>query len=203
MSKESLSALMDGECRGDDLERLLAHVERNPEFGQAWSRMCLQRDLREGTRVTDPKRCIVSGVMAGITQSAPATSANVVSLATFRARLKRVAWKPVAGFAAAASMGAAAVLVLHPTPEAGLTASPTSMPGGGLIPAAIPAAGGRVGGGTLQSVSNNPDAEQMEMLREYLINHSDSVSGQGVGGALYYTRFAAHTGQQVTAEDRR
>jgi len=213
MSKESLSALLDGECRDAELDQLLDAMSRDPQLGETWSRLCLTRDARDGRPVAQVQVDIVSAVMQGIAGD-PVPTRKVVEISAFRSRVRRFA-RPAVGFAAAASMGAAAVLALQLQPPAN-DAMPSQVAAASNASSGLAQPVSYDSGATaaryasdsyanssyttsaptqLQTVSINQDPEQMQMLREYLINHSDSVSGHGVGGALYYTRFAAHTGQ--------
>ncbi|AXQ30227.1 hypothetical protein D0B54_16775 [Solimonas sp. K1W22B-7] len=117
-------------------------------------------------------------------------------------------WKPLAGFAAAASFGAAAVLVALPQGhQAG------SIPGGagGFSPASVtapvslPLPSGRPQG--LRAVSAS--AAEIQQLQEddlsnYLIEHSNTAASRGMGGTLSYARFAAHNAvYRPQAEEQR
>jgi len=124
MSQESLSALVDGECSDAELDRLLAEMDRQPGLGQQWSRWHLSREAAEGTRVLDGQPCICAGVMAALEE--PRRTGRVVDLAAFRRRVATLPWRPAVGLAAAASMGAAAMLFLPPN---------NTMPA--LLPAAL------------------------------------------------------------------
>lgn len=214
MSNESLSALLDGECTPEELDRTLAEIGRSRELAVAWSRLCLARELREGTRITDIQRCICESVMSAIAAVGADEfrngSSKVVAIDGWRQPLRRgakpVAWKPVVGFAAAASVGVAAVLLLAPARWAG----PPS--GAGAVVAAAdtlaPELGSNAAVASLRPVSlgapQAQDAEQRRLLREYLMNHSSSVAEQGVGGPLRYARFAAYTTDgAVAGEEQR
>ncbi len=196
MPQDSLSALLDGECTGAELNRLLDELERSPELGRQWSRLCLAREAGTGTRIAKEQPCICSDVMSKLDASPAAADAKVVDLAVHRAnRRSRIAsfWKPAVGFAAAASVGAAAVMFIQPQ--------------GG------PAAGARQPGfvqaGTVASWSQTPelrtvstaDDPHSQMLREYLMDHSNAIADEGVGGTLRYARFAAHTAEYRSQTD--
>ncbi|WP_428312127.1 sigma-E factor negative regulatory protein [Hydrocarboniphaga sp.] len=112
MSQESLSALVDGECSDAELDRLLAGLDDDTDLAQRWSRWHLRRDIAEGVRYEPGQACICAGVMAALEE--PSKSGRVVDIAAFRRKLVALPWKPLVGFAAAASMGAAAVLFLAP-----------------------------------------------------------------------------------------
>ncbi|MGQ0697785.1 MAG: sigma-E factor negative regulatory protein [Panacagrimonas sp.] len=186
MVKDSLSALLDGECTGPELDRLLDELSCSPELGREWSRLCLTREARAGTRVTATQTCICAGVMSRLDESPATPSVKVVDLAVVRAAKKfslPSKWKPAVAFAAAASMGAAAVLLVQPK-------SGTATVGSGQTEL--------VWGGDrrpdVQPVSNQDDAHA-QMLRQYMMDHSSAVADEGVGSTLRYARFAAHTAE--------
>jgi len=187
MSEETLSALLDGECSPQELDRLLDQLDRSPDLKQAYSRLCLARDAAEGTRIRKDQPCICAGVMAGLDEAPLPVSEKVADLDSRRVRAPL--WKPLAGFAVAASIGAAAVLLALPEVRSGGIAggsnsfvpqvsSPVSLP----IPVSRPR--------HLQLVSA-PAADE-EDLSSYLIEHSNAAAGRGMGGTLSYARFAAH-----------
>lgn len=188
MSKDSLSALLDGECSGPELDRLLDEIERSPALAREWSRMCLAREAHAGTQVRVDQPCICSAVMSAL-DAAPAADARVVDLAVHRAaRGRRIsrAWKPLAGLAAAASVGAAAALFVRPS-------GPVGPEPWALASIGSPARWAPAQDTNLQPVLN--DDAHAQMLREYLIDHSNAISDEGMGGTLRYARFAAHTAE--------
>lgn len=195
MPQDSLSALLDGECSGPELDRLLEELDRSPELAEQWSRMCLAREAREGTQVRVDQPCICAGVMSALDE-APAAAAKVVDLAARRAsRRAAVAriWKPLVGFAAAASMGAAAVYVIQPG------GSPTRS--GGPEFASGTLARWNVDGSEPRTVASTGDEAYAQMLREYMMDHSNAIADEGVGGTLRYARFAAHTAEHRPQEE--
>ena len=78
MSSEMLSAALDGELRPDELDGLLAEIERSPQLKLQWSRMSLARDALGGAQVRADRPCIAAAVMAGVGAEAP--SQKVVPL---------------------------------------------------------------------------------------------------------------------------
>lgn len=206
MSNESLSALFDGECDDAELDRLLGELERKPEMAQRWSRWQLRRDLQEGTRVAAGQRCICADVMAQLEE--PVKHGNVVDLSAWRRRLGVLPWKTAAGLAAAASMGAAAVLFVGNPEQAqdgpGSASAEQSFSPAVKVGSPLSLPIGSSGSGRLQSVSfsGDPsaagaptfaDEEYAELLREYVVNHNNLLSDSGVGGTLRYARFASHS----------
>lgn len=203
MALDALSALLDGECSDQELDRVLEELERSPELARQWSRMCLSRDAREGVRVTPPAACICSEVMGRLdaTPGAVDDPARIVDLASRRTRRAAATasaeqrrrsgypWRPLVGFAAAASMGAAAVFFLQPQQDAD-PSRPVGIPAAGTLAhwnSATPA------GVEARPVALSQDDAHAEMLREYLIDHSSVAAGEGLGSTLRYARFAAHT----------
>lgn len=202
MPQESLSALLDGECTGPELDRLLDELERSPELGAQWSRLCMAREARAGTRIGVQQPCICADVMSQLDATPAAADATVIDLAVHRAnaagvRRARAAsmWKPVVGFAAAASVGAAAVMFLQPQNGGGLVE-----PGMAPAPAGVATIGSN--DRNLRTVvTSDVDQAHAQMLREYLMDHSNAVADEGVGGTLRYARFAAHTAESRSQLD--
>lgn len=196
MPQDSLSALLDGECSGAELDRLLDELERSPELGQQFSRLCMTREARAGTRIARQQPCICADVMGQLDAAPASPDAKVVDLAVHRAsRRGRIAsfWKPAVGFAAAAGVGAAAVMFVQPQ--------------GNTVPAA--GNGAPMQAGTVASWSQTPELRTVsttndphsQMLREYLMDHSNAIADEGVGGTLRYARFAAHTAEYRSQTD--
>ncbi len=194
MNKDSLSALLDGECHGAELDQLLDEMDRDPELALEWSRMCKARDARTGVVLGGVKACVCADVMAALDEEPVYGSDKVVDFARpVTSRTGRVSrfWKPVAGFAAAASMGAAAVLLVQPQ-----AAEQEGQSAVAQITAVQPIQwAAPVSRDAVKQLTSAPQDEHSQMLREYLIDHSNAVSGEGVGGTLRYARFAAHTAE--------
>lgn len=195
MSEETLSALLDGECTPEELDRLLDQLDRSPALKGTYSRLCLSRDAREGTRIQKEQPCICAGVMDGLDEAPLPASDKLVDLDS-RRRRGATFWKPLAGFAVAASMGAAAVLVAMPQGrEAGIPGA-----GPGFSPAVtapvslpLPAAAHPRGLRAVSASAAEIEAQQQEDdLSNYLMEHSNTAAGRGMGGTLSYARFAAH-----------
>lgn len=210
MSQETLSALLDGECTPEELDRLLDQMDRSPDMKQAYSRLCLSREAREGTRITQEQPCICAGVMAGLDEAPLPASDKLVDLDSRRPSRRAVLarWKPVAGFAAAASFGAVAMLVT--LPQTALVAqhgeaAPGFSPAAVTAPVSLPLPSARPQG--LRAVSASAaEIQQMQEddLSNYLIEHSNTAASRGMGGTLSYARFAAHNAvYRPQAEEQR
>lgn len=203
MAKDSLSALLDGECSSGELDRILEEMERSPELKASWSRLCMARDAVEGVHVRKPAVDLCAGVMARLDERPATTGSRVVPLVRDRARSY---WKPLAGLAAAASVAAIAVTVNLPQGSSSGVGA-----GAGLIgvpqvasEVSLPAVQRRPR--YLQAVSVDADAAEQarraamqEELRDYLIEHSNTLSNRGMGATLSYARFAAHSVSEPAA----
>jgi negative regulator of sigma E activity len=200
MAKDSLSALLDGECSPGELDRILEEMDRSPELKASWSRLCVSRDAMEGVHIRKPAIDLCAGVMAQLGERPVSTSARVVQLFRARAHARSYApsyWKPLAGLAAAASIAAVA-LTLNlrqdgPAAGSGLVGMPQI-----ASEVSLPAAQRRPR--YLQTVSVDADSAEMarraamqEELRDYLIEHSNTLADRGMGVTLSYARFAAHS----------
>lgn len=205
MSQDALSALIDGQCTGPELDRLLDEMDRAPELARQWSRMVLAREARSGTQVGRRQPCICAGVMDRL--DAEPEHPKVVDLALRRAATTpRLAparlmnfWKPAVGFAAAASMGAAAVLLVQPQTavEGQQQAGMQPFEVRDTMPVNNFGSGGHLQQVVLEPDSQyrnlDPDEQYRLMLREYLMDHSHSVAGEGMGSTMSFTRIVAHT----------
>lgn len=203
MALDSLSALLDGECSKDELDRVLAELEQSPELARQWSRLCLSRDVREGVRLRSAGTCICDDVMSRLDTAPAPADATVIDLAARQATrqvtrqagrpsalqtLRNPVWKPLVGFAAAASMGAAAVFLLQPQANPIDPDRQMGIPAAGTLAhwQSAPAS-------AVQAVVLSEDQAHADELRQYLMDHSSAVAGEGLGGTLRYARFAAHT----------
>lgn len=183
MAKDSLSALIDGECTPAELARILDEMDQSPALKSAWSRLCLSRDASEGVRVRRDQRCICEGVMAQLGAQDTLPVSRKPLHPTRRPTGLRTYWKPLAGLAAAASV-AAVMVTLMPQREAGPAAISGFAPQIGT-PVGVPAAQPRPGRQHLVSAEDE--------LRRYLIEHSNTLANRGMGATLSYARFAAHS----------
>ena len=79
-SNEKLSALLDGELLGAELDQLLDELESSPDLAARWQRLCAVQAARKGVRIA-AKVDISAGVMAAIAGApAPAHDTRVVAL---------------------------------------------------------------------------------------------------------------------------
>jgi negative regulator of sigma E activity len=171
--KESLSALLDGECSDAELDQVLAELERDPALRRQFSRQCLARDARMGTRIRSADADFSSRVLAAL-QDEPAV------VVPFGTRVRRLPWRTAVSLAAAAALGAVAVLVVAPQSQV----APVQ-----VAPVAAPAAIGEA----QEKQFADLDDEHARQLRNYVIAYSQSRGQQGVGSTLGYARYAAYT----------
>ncbi len=196
MANESLSALLDGECSPEEMDRLLDQMERDPQLKAAWSQLCLSRELREGTRVLPGQPCICAGVMGRLDESSVPAAGKVVEIAPRQTRPqptpRRFDWRPLSGWAVAASVAVVAVVMnLGGDDRAAAEAGGASTMPQISSPVSVPLVNRRPR--NLQAVSLTPDQQAVdEDLRNYLIEHSSTLAERGMGGTLSYARFAAY-----------
>lgn len=176
VSDETLSALLDGECTPAELDLLLQRMKDDPGLGQRFARMAMNQELRRGLRVPAVPADFADRVMAALPErpdapaKGPKTGTNVVSLP------RRASWQPLAGLAAAAGLGAVAVLAMKPAPE---PVAPVAVPVAEAAPAEV-------------EFVELSDANARQ-LRNYVMAYSQSRAQQGLGGTLGYARYAAYT----------
>lgn len=173
--KESLSALLDGECSAAELDQLLAEMERDPALREQFSRQCLAREARQGTRIRVPDLGFSSRVLAAL-QDEPAV------VVPFPERVRRLPWRAAVSLAAAAAVGAVAVLVTAPQ--------------GRLEPAAgvpVAAAPEPVAAEAPDTEIGQLDDEYERQLQNYMLAYSQSRGQQSVRGMLGYARYAAYS----------
>ena len=189
--KDQVSLLIDGECSDSELDQILAEMERDPALGQQFSRQVLAREAREGTRVRAANLDFSSKVLAAL-QDEPASGPAVV--VPFGSRVRRMPWRSAVSLAAAAALGAVAVLVVRPTAleSPGVTATQTAaIPPAAVVPVAAE---------PVETQFAELADEDARQLRNYLMAYSQSRGQQGVGSTLGYARYAAYTDARPTAQ---
>lgn len=176
MNRESLSALLDGECRGAELDQLLDALDREPSLKAEWSRLCVARSaLHRKATVTD--EALVRNVMAGIAREPVAAPVPRVPAPSWN-WLRPLAG-PLTGYALAAIAGAVAVLSLVATQK------PDVRPPQSAALAEYQLA-----------ANTEPDSRQHSItdaqLNSYLRDYNRNRAGQGMSRSLGYARYAAH-----------
>ncbi|MBI2383209.1 MAG: sigma-E factor negative regulatory protein [Gammaproteobacteria bacterium] len=188
MRDESLSALLDGECSPEELNRLLDDLDRSPELRARYSRMCLSREVARGLRCgrRDLDLDLSGRVMAAL-DAEPAPAARVLG---FPGRIR--AWQPLAGLAGlalAASMAAVAVVGWVRLQDETVPAAPAvavAVPAAPVVAAANPSVAGFQPVAQKQAEEQyGSEAELRQQLDRYLIEHN-THSPMGMA------RYAAH-----------
>lgn len=174
--KEALSALLDGECSPSELEQLLSELDRDPSLREHFSRLCLARESRHGTRVRSTRLDFASRVLAALDGGA----AEPVVVLPMGSRVRRLPWRAAASLAAAAAVGAVAVMAIRPAGPAPVVA---------LSPSAATPAGSEAE--PVETQYAELDDENARQLRNYLMTYQ--ARGAGVGATLGYARYAAYT----------
>jgi negative regulator of sigma E activity len=187
--RESTSALLDGECSEAELDQFLAEMEKDPALGEQFSRQCLAREARMGTRVRAPDLQFSSRVLAAL-RDEPAV------VVPFGDRARRIPWRAAVSLAAAAAVGAVAVLVA--APQGHVQVGPAS---------GVPVASAPVAVATIP-VSAEPqvaelDDEHARQLRNYMLAYNQSRGQQTLGYARYAAYDSATPAAPQTTEAQR
>lgn len=199
--KESVSALMDGEADELELRRLLAS-EHGDSIDQQWSRYHLVRDvLQEGDQSSSLRHLDIS---------------RQVSMAISQEDMPRPAadrpqwWRPVAGFAVAASVAVAVVVGVQsaqpltpnaaPADVAVLASPPVSNKVYPVQGSSLQAAEGNGGvvtysatelPGGLASSKAAADLEAQKRLDKYILRHTERAALNNSQGVISFARVAS------------
>ena len=182
---ENLSALLDGECSPEEVDRLLDAIERSPALKAQFTRMSMARDSLQGLRLRRGLD-LADRVQAALAREAAPAAAPAANDA------RAVRWPAIAGLALAAGVAAAVVFVVRPDRAPEAPAATTVAVAAPVAPAAGPdAAWGELAG---------QDARE---LNDYMVAHSRSRAhlGQGMGGTLGYARYTAYSAKYQSADD--
>lgn len=187
--KELVSATIDGEVQGDELDRVCKRLCSEPGLTASWSRMVLMRECLQSNVAHRSSLDLHERVALALAGEPPlaafnhGTAPQSASLAWARRYLK-----PVAGLAVAASVATVAILGLRgeslgPT----LEPSPVVAERAVLVEAPTPAmqvefADARIRTPLVQPVGANNRA----WLNEYLLRHSDDAGFAGRAGFVPY-----------------
>jgi sigma-E factor negative regulatory protein RseA len=188
---EYLSALVDGELQGADLDWVLEQLAHNPKVQAQFHRYQLASDVMHDTVGFNLSQAsqhnltqrisaalVDEPVYSGSTPNATTESVEDNKVVPFR----RGFWKQATGLAMAASLGAVAVLGVTSSqyatgPETTLAANTTS-----TVQTVS----------TLNTASNRwtvGEPEVANRLNSYLVNHSEYT---GASGAFSYARVVAY-----------
>jgi sigma-E factor negative regulatory protein RseA len=168
VSREHLSALVDGEGSGDRVPDLVETIARDEELKRLWGRYHLISDAMRGHLTGVRSDELFQGIRQRVGEEP-----SLYRLDSFRRRVL----KPLAGLAVAASVAVVAVLgvrTLDPAGDArGVTVAEVS------APVSVPA--------TATARADVADPR----LSAYIVNHSGSA-GRNVQGLLPYARIVAY-----------
>jgi negative regulator of sigma E activity len=200
MSSELLSAALDGECTPEELDRLLAELERSPELKAQWSRLCLARDALGGARLK--QRSICEAVMGGL---GDAPSEKVVAMVSGKRRA--IPWRPIASLATAAAVATVAFTLGYRSPNVAPVSIAKAPEGPTTVTVPVAATSKQVSAietvpvAVSRSTTRRYGWESLEQERDarqlntYLIDYSSYRAGAGMSDTLGYARFAAHTAE--------
>ncbi len=175
MNRESLSALLDGECRGAELDQLLEALDQEPALKAEWSRLCVARSALQ-RKTAAPDEAFVRNVMAAVARE------PVVALEPApRNRTWSWSWlRPMAGYSLAATAGAVAVfsMLTLQKPQDSTVAQNVALNDYQAFASADPIE-------RYRGVTNT-------QLNSYLKDYNRTRARQGMSGSLGYARYAAH-----------
>ncbi|HXH04394.1 MAG TPA: sigma-E factor negative regulatory protein [Candidatus Competibacteraceae bacterium] len=189
---EQLSALVDGECKAHELELALRRLAKDEELKARWQRYHLVSDALKShlpvavdpefsTRIqrlieAEPSlQGVVPTVESGLPPSPPAKAPG------------RSAWgKFLIGVGLAASVALVSALVLRQSPQpepVAPVASHDATPVGPVLASGRP----------LPVEHGNPlEADWEAKLNQYLVNHNEYASRNGMQGVLPYVRMVGY-----------
>lgn len=173
-NREWLSALADGELHGQELERGLDALRKDPELQQSWRAYHLIRD----TVSSNLDHAVDAQLHLRI-------SAALESEPTILApqRRSRPWFKQAAGIAIAASVTGVAVIGVQQmnSVDAGPATVAVAQPQEYLRMAP-----------TLVANSGGTEAPQGDALNPYLVNHNEFSANSGIQGVLPYVRIVGY-----------
>lgn len=181
--REQLSALTDDELSDAERPLLLGRLQRDPQLRACLGRYHLIGEVMRGGDVEAATLGVADRVQQALADDAP------LHAAAHRAG-RQPWWKPVAGFAVAASVALVAVLAV------------TSLRTGN-DPAQVPSlASNQPSGPAIATVSRVSETagdrwERLDphidkRLSGYLVNHNEYAASRGVQGVMPYVRIVGH-----------
>jgi len=186
-NNEELSALVDGEYEGNS-DKVFDDLIRHQEMRETWSRYHLIGDcLRE--QLPEQISSHVSTAVSNTLLNEPTVLAPK--------NTKRFNFKPLAGFAIAASVAMAAVFTVQNSNEVNsVSTSPAvatnatapqsqtfSFPNAQVLPASV-------------RKSDTPEEVANQRLNNYLMNHNEYRSNGSMNGILPYVRLVTIESQE-------
>lgn len=177
MLNEKLSALMDGELESSEANQVLAQINRDPEARQAWERMCIISTAIRQEEALFVRSGFAAGVMSQLDseQQVPVDQPSVSNnpkVVPLRRRWNR----SIAGLAVAASVAAAAVLLVE-QPAVNDGAEMASTPTATESTVADSGARRRSASSQMQTASTNSASQSANV--ETVADQSGSADSQG------------------------
>ena len=185
---EQLSALMDGECDIPEVELALRRLANDVELKRRWQRYHLIGDTIRNYLPESINTGFTDHIMKMIDNEPPLQTVAASSFASW--------YKPMTGFGLAASIALIAVFGLEldfSGQPSGAVAKSSVSAGSGLT-ASNP---GAIADATSPGVENvDPNRETRDALKSrlnnYLVNHNEYASMNGVQGVLPYVRIVGY-----------
>ena len=183
--REQLSALLDDEL--DKLERplLLGRLQREARLRECMGRYQLIGEVMRGSGQVETLG-VADRVQAALAADPAMDAGNSLQSAGSRW------WKPVAGFAIAASVALVAVLSVTSMQDSGTTATPVLASAETATAPTTATSVARVSDGDWNRIE--PEIDQR--LSGYLVNHNEYASSRGVQGVLPYVRIVGYQNEQ-------
>ena len=195
--KESLSALMDGEAEELELRRLLA--SESSEIDSQWKRYHLVRDVIQGNNQSSEFQHLdISQLVAESIRQEPTL---------VRQETASKWWKPMAGFAVAASVAMAVVVGVQSTQQVtpGLDGAPASKQIASNKVYPVQGASMQAGDGAGSVVTYNAaelpgglaasramaDLEAQKRLDKYMLRHTERAALNNGQGMVSFARVAS------------
>ncbi|MGI9228461.1 MAG: sigma-E factor negative regulatory protein [Gammaproteobacteria bacterium] len=184
--KEQLSALVDGEI-DTDADGLLTRLGRDEKLQASWARYHLISDCIKGQAPVHPAPKLHTRVARRLT-------AEPVILAPVRKPRLNTLFKPVAGFAIAASVAALAILgiqvPLNDDPRQAIRPLAAHTPlAEQTLPRSAPVPVRQVS--SKNGNAAQPRSDSNEMFHRYLVNHNEYRISAGRQGILPYVRLVS------------
>jgi sigma-E factor negative regulatory protein RseA len=173
-NREWLSALADGELQGDELQRGLDALRKDPELQASWGAYHLVRDS-VSSNLNDEVAPLLHRRISAALEDEPTILAP---------QARRRPWvKQAAGLAIAASVAGVAVIGVQQmnVADSGPAVQPLAQQQEyiRMMP-------------TLVAEGENKPAQNNEALDRYLVNHNEYSANSGIQGVLPYVRIVGH-----------
>lgn len=183
---EQLSGLVDCECEMPELELAVRRLIKDPDLKARWQRYHLVSDALKNNLPAVIDTDFSHRVSQAIDTAPPLQTTTIRAVSSW--------YKPLTGFALAASVALIAVFGLNLIERSATTIDPDP-----VIAAAAPS--------SLQTVDTPPESTQLTSdtrirvtgsnalearLNSYLVNHNEYASMNSVYGVLPYVRMVGH-----------